>query len=491
MNSIAKVEPFDMVVFGATGDLSTRKLIPALYFRYLEGQLPDDCRIIGASRQELSRQEFVQLISLSSQGFLAEHYQPDTWARFVSLLDYCQIDFSQVSDFTRLQDYFTDVDPDRVRTFYLATQPSLFGTLCQNLAGSGLTTNQSRVVLEKPLGHDSTSSKQINDVVGDVFGENQIYRIDHYLGKETVQNLLALRFANSLFEPLWCNKHIDYVQITVAETVGVGSRGEFYNQAGALRDMVQNHLLQLLCIIAMEPPVDLEADSVRDEKLKVLRSLRPITPELVNSVCVRGQYRSGAVDGGPVISFLHEDGIPADSTTETFVGIKAHIDNWRWSGVPFFMRTGKRLHNKVSEIVLHLRSVPHDIFPDTSGELVDNQLIIRLQPDEGVKLKMMAKKPGPGMKLMPVNLHLDFAETFKGRLPDAYERLLIDVIKGRPMLFMRRDELEAAWRWIDPILETWQTGHDRPQPYTSGTWGPSAAIALIERDGYTWHEEFD
>ena len=376
------------------------------------------------------------------------------------------------------------------RVFYLATAPGLFGDICRKIGEHDLNTAKSRVVLEKPIGRDLASARQINDSVGQVFAEDQIYRIDHYLGKETVQNLMVLRFANTLFEPLWHAATIDHVQITVAETIGVEARGGYYDRSGALRDMVQNHILQLLCLVAMEPPTCLTADAVRDEKLKVLRALKPITSTNVGQKTVRGQYRAGASDGEPVPGYLEEIGGDRESRTETFVVLKAEVENWRWAGVPFYLRTGKRLPTRTSEIVIQFRPIPHSIFTVGADRITANQLVVRLQPDEGMTLSLMAKEPGPGgMRLRPAPLNLSFAETFKVRYPDAYERLLMDVVRGNPTLFMRRDEVEAAWSWIEPIIDAWNEQPEPPKPYAASTWGPSASIALIERDGRTWYEE--
>jgi glucose-6-phosphate 1-dehydrogenase len=379
---------------------------------------------------------------------------------------------------------------DRVRVFYLATSPDLYGPICANLRGAGLVTKESRVVLEKPIGHDLASARAIISHVGDVFSESQTFRIDHYLGKETVQNLMALRFANTIFERLWTTDVIDHVQITVAESVGLEGRGGYYDRAGQLRDMVQNHMLQLLCLIAMEPPVSLETDRVRDEKLKVLRALRPIAPHEVAALTVRGQYAQGAIDGKPVAGYLADLGNEESSSTETFVALKAEIKTWRWANVPFYLRTGKRLPQKVSEIVIQFRAAPFSIFPAESAEWQPNRLIIRLQPEEGMRLEMMTKDPGPGgLRLSPTGLDIRFEKTFGMRFPDAYERLLMDTVRGNATLFMRHDEVEAAWGWVEPILEAWAARPDQPRPYPAGSWGPTAAIALIERDGRTWHEE--
>jgi glucose-6-phosphate 1-dehydrogenase len=374
--------------------------------------------------------------------------------------------------------------------FFLATSPDLYITICTHLAAGGLVTPASRVVLEKPLGRDLASAQAINAHVGSIFQEQQIFRIDHYLGKEAVQNLLALRFGNVLFEPLWNRGCIRDVQITIAEQVGVEGRGEFYDSIGALRDMVQSHLLQLLCIVAMEPPSSIDPDAVRDEKLKVLRALRPLAGADVASNTVRGQYRAGAIGGHAVPGYLEEPGIPADSTNETFVAIRAHVANWRWAGVPFYLRTGKRIQERLAQIVVNFREVPHAILPSTgpAGQ-ASNSLIINLQPEEGLQLYMMAKTPGDAMQVSPVHLNLDFGEVFKTREWDAYERLLMDVIRGKLTLFMRRDELDEAWRWVEPILAGWRDAGDAPRAYGAGTWGPAAATAMIAHDGLSWREE--
>ncbi|MDR3537695.1 MAG: glucose-6-phosphate dehydrogenase, partial [Acetobacteraceae bacterium] len=374
----------------------------------------------------------------------------------------------------------------------LATSPNLYGPVCANLGTAGLVTQDSRVVLEKPIGHDLASAQAIISDVGKVFTESQTFRIDHYLGKETVQNLMALRFANTIFERLWTTDVIDHVQITVAESVGLEGRAGYYDSAGQLRDMIQNHMLQLLCLIAMEPPVSLDADRVRDEKLKVLRALRPIAPHEVAALTVRGQYAQGAIDGKPVPGYLADLGNEEPSSTETFVALKAEVKTWRWANVPFYLRTGKRLPTKVSEIVIQFRAAPFSIFPADAADWQPNRLIIRLQPEEGMRLEMMTKDPGPGgLRLSPTGLDIRFEKTFGMRFPDAYERLLMDAVRGNPTLFMRHDEVEAAWTWVEPILQAWAARPDHPRPYPAGSWGPTAAIALIERDGRTWHEQLE
>jgi glucose-6-phosphate 1-dehydrogenase len=475
-----------VVVFGGTGDLSMRKLIPALYHRDRDGQLPDGTRVVGVSRRAMDDAQYRALVDER----VRQHadVEPVAWERFLRRLHHVRADAAGDDGWAELAKTVCDAG-DRVRVFYLACAPQLFGAVCHRLRAAGIVDERSRVVLEKPVGWDLASARQINDEVGAVFAEDQTFRIDHYLGKETVQNLQVLRFANTLLEPLWNGQWIDHVQITVAEEVGVGSRGGYYDTAGAMRDMVQNHLLQLLCLVAMEPPSSVDMDAVRDEKVKVLHALRPMTPYDVECCTVRGQYRSGAVAGQPVPGYLDDLGAQA-SATETFVALKAHIDNWRWAGTPFYLRTGKRMHARTSEIVVQFRPVPHSIFPAGVGPVAANRLVIHLQPDERVRLHLMAKEPDPaGLRLRPVTLNLSFAETFRARSADAYERLLMDVVRGAPALFMRRDEVETAWQWTEPVLRAWSEWGELPRPYHAGTAGPAAAIALIERDGRTWHEE--
>ena len=484
------VDSFDLVIFGGTGDLALRKLLPGLLRRYADGQIPQDSRIIGVARDPQDGSEYRAKVGEA----LEKIAEGDTLLRarlpaFLQLLDYRPLDATKDEGWEEFATLLKQSGEDRIRVFYLSTSPSLFVDLCSRLRDAGLNSGSARVVLEKPIGKDSRSAAGINDAVGAVFSEAQTFRIDHYLGKETVQNLLALRFANILFEPLWNANRIDHVQITVAETVGLEKRAGYYDTSGALRDMVQNHLLQLLCMVAMEPPATLEANALRDEKLKVLRSLKPITSNEVSHVTVRGQYRAGASGGQAVPGYLDELG-RTDSRTETFVAIKAEVSNWRWAGVPFYLRTGKRLPERVSEIVVAFRPVPHSLFDAGAGTAQPNRLVLRLQPDEGVKLWLMIKDPGPGgLRMKYVPLDMSFAEAFGVRQPEAYERLLMDVVRGNQSLFMRRDEVEAAWAWIDPILEAWEQLPEAPKSYTAGSWGPNAAVALIERDGRTWHED--
>jgi glucose-6-phosphate 1-dehydrogenase len=489
MAKIIPVPAFDCVVFGATGDLTLRKLLPALYYRFRDGQMPGESRVIGAARSDLDDAEFRRRAEQALQRHVAESdLDAETLQRFQSMLHYVRIDATKPdTDWPVLGAL---LDEKRVRVFYMATSPDLYGPVCANLAAAGLVTQDSRVVLEKPIGHDLESARRIIHDVGEVFSEAQTFRIDHYLGKETVQNLMALRFANTIFERLWTSDVIDHVQITVAETVGLEGRAGYYDKAGQLRDMVQNHMLQLLCLIAMEPPVSLDADRVRDEKLKVLRALKPIAPHEVASMTVRGQYAQGAIDGKPVPGYLSDLGDEESSATETFVALKAEVKTWRWNNVPFYLRTGKRLPQKVSEIVIQFRGAPFSLFPADAAEWEPNRLIIRLQPEEGMRLEMMTKDPGPGgLRLSQTGLDIRFEKTFGMRFPDAYERLLMDSVRGNPTLFMRHDEVEAAWTWVEPILEAWTSRPDQPRPYPAGSWGPTAAIALIERDGRTWHED--
>jgi glucose-6-phosphate 1-dehydrogenase len=485
-SQIIPVDPFDFIIFGGTGDLSERKLLPSLYYRQRDHQFSEPTRIIGTSRTKMTSDEFKAFAKKAISDHVAkEDIDAKELEKFIGRLSYVAADAVSGKGFDDLKKEVGD--SDRIRAFYLAVAPALFGDIARNLKENKLITPNSRIVMEKPIGRDLQSARELNDQVGQNFHENQIFRIDHYLGKETVQNLMALRFANALYEPLWNSANIDHVQITVAETVGLEDRVTYYDKAGALRDMVQNHMLQLLCLVAMEVPSSMDADAVRDEKLKVLRALKRINGNEAPKHTVRGQYRAGASSGGPVKGYVEELGNP--SNTETFVAIRADIANWRWAGVPFYLRTGKRLASRVSEIVIEFKPIRHSIFDETAGPIFANQLVIRLQPDEGVKQFIMIKDPGPGgMRLRQISLDMSFAQSFHGRAPDAYERLIMDVVRGNQTLFMRRDEVEAAWQWIDPIQNAWENAQQEVQGYTAGTWGPSASIALIERDGRTWHE---
>ncbi|MGB5246257.1 MAG: glucose-6-phosphate dehydrogenase [Woeseia sp.] len=489
MAKFIPVDTFDLVIYGGTGDLAMRKLLPAIYHRVGDGQVSPESRIVAVGRNALSIEAYREMVGQSLRHSLRDgEFQPSQWQDFQSRLHYVQADAMDHSAWGGLVEALRGFE-DRIRVVYLATAPTLFGSIATGFRVNNLITDNIRIVLEKPLGHDTESARAINDEVGQSFAENQTFRIDHYLGKETVQNLLALRFANSLFEPLWRRGVVDHVQITVGEDLGVGGRIEFYDQVGALRDMVQNHLMQLLCLVAMEPPTSLTHESVRDEKLKVLRSLRPITAADVKTRTVRGQYTAGAINGTAVPGYLEEleSGV---SATETFVALKLEVENWRWSGVPFYLRTGKRLKAKHSEIVLQFQQVPHSIFGDLSYDIAPNRLMIRLQPDEGVNLAVMAKEPGPGgFDLRPVSLNLSFEETFGIQYPDSYERLLMEVIRGQPALFMRRDEVEAAWQWVDQLIAGWDETRQKVESYVAGSWGPTSSSVLLDRDDRHWYPE--
>ena len=478
-----------LLMFGATGDLARRMLIPSLYGLDSDGLLPDDLRIIGTARTELDDASFRDRAEAALREHLPEgFYQEGIARRFLERLQYVALDISDPSGFQRLAEKIGD--PCHGVGIFLSTAPSLFKPTIDGLQAAGLACPTVRLALEKPLGSDLESSREINDAVASAFPEERTFRIDHYLGKETVQNLIALRFANSMFEPLWNSTHIDHVQITVAETIGVEGRGDYYDQAGALRDMVQNHMLQLLALVAMEPPADFNSTAVRDEKVKVLRALRPIGAADAEATTVIGQYSRGAIDGEAVPGYAEEIG--HESGTETFVAIKAHIDNWRWKGVPFYLRTGKRMPERDTEIFIQFRDVPYSIFASRGATTRPNKLIIGLQPDETIELRLMSKTPGldrQGVRLREIPLDIGLANAFSEyRRRIAYERLLLDLIEGDPTLFVRRDEVEAQWEWIDRIRAAWAERGMIPRPYPAGTWGPSAAIALAERDGISWHE---
>ncbi|HEY4081413.1 MAG TPA: glucose-6-phosphate dehydrogenase [Burkholderiaceae bacterium] len=476
---------FDLVFFGGTGDLTWRKLMPALFQAFRHGKLPEGGRILAVARDEQSDEKY--------RGWLKERFQEvdgskrpndDEFERFAEMIHYRRMDLSQPEHYGKLKSWLEERNADTA-VLYLATSPHLFTQICEQLGAVGLNGPKVRVVLEKPLGQDLASAQEINKVVRSVFREEQAFRIDHYLGKPSVQNLMALRFGNALFEPLWRRESIANIQITLAEALGVGTRGAFYSETGALRDMIQNHALQLLTMIAMEPPSTNDADAIRDEKLKVLRSLKPFTPESVARDVVRGQYRAGNVEGKAVVGYLDEAKVPAGSQTETFVALRTEVQNWRWAGVPFYLRTGKRLPGRDAQIVVNFRPVPHPIFPGTNQP---NRLVINLQPEDGLELQLLATK-GSGEALSPVSLDLDFDKAFATNRVGAYERLLLDVIAGRLNLFVRSDEQEQAWRWVEPILDAWQNDTTGPRHYSAGTWGPAAASALVARDEFAWAEE--
>ena len=478
---------FDLVLFGGTGDLTWRKLMPALFQAFRHCKLPPGGRILAVARDERSDAEYRQYIrDRFVEVDSAKRPSDDEFARFAEMLHYRRMDLSQPEHYAGLKTWLDERNADTV-VMFLATAPYLFSVVCEQLGNAGLNSPKVRVVLEKPLGHDLASAQEINRVVRSVFAETQAFRIDHYLGKPAVQNLMALRFGNALFEPLWRRESIANIQITLAEGLGVGTRGDYYDTTGALRDMIQNHALQLLTMIAMEPPSTNDADAIRDEKLKVLRSLKPFTPESVARDVVRGQYKAGTVDGKPVLGYLDEVKVPAGSHCETFVALRTEVQNWRWAGVPFYLRTGKRLAGRHSQIVVNFREVPHPIFP---GSARANKLVIKLQPEDGLELHLLAAKGSAlGEMLAPVSLDLDFDKAFESERVGAYERLLMDAIAGRLNLFVRSDEQEQAWRWVEPVLKAWATDPNGPRPYAAGTWGPPASSAMVARDGCAWDEE--
>jgi len=479
VSRVIPVGAFDLVIFGATGDLAQRKILPGLFQRFLAGQLPPDARIIGAARSKLDDAGFRAEVSgaLATHSAAAEEH-PEIASGFLDLLSYVAVDAKGDDGWSDLSGRLR---ADVVHAFYLSVAPSLFGPIARRLSRSGISTPETRIVVEKPFGHDFETARDLNSELRDCFDEHQIYRIDHYLGKETVQNLMALRFANALFEPLWNCQHIDHVQITVAETLGVEGRGGYYDHAGASRDMLQNHLMQLLCLTAMEPPSRFDPDAVRDEKLKVIRALDPVPLGDIT----RGQYRATRTEG----SYTDDVKNPG-SKTESFLAMKLHVSNWRWSGTPFYIRTGKRLRERMSEIAIIFRDPPHSIFPKMENRR-GNALIIRLQPDEGITLRMTIKEPGPGgMRLTEVPLDMTFAEALGAdvAMTEAYERLIMDVIRGDQTLFMRGDEVEAAWEWMDPIVAAWEEAGDQPSAYDSGGSGPEDSLMLMHRDDRRWRQ---
>lgn len=478
----------DIIIYGAYGDLSFRKLIPALYHLFSDNYIDEKSRIISVSRQKTSKDEHIKLTEEKLKSFIEEKsFSKEVFERFKEIIHSVYVDFSDNESYKDLKDIL-DESSNIQRINYLSTSPSFFGDICKSLNDWALITPTSRVVLEKPLGRDLDSSKDINNEVLNYFNEDQIYRIDHYLGKNTVQNILALRFANRIIMPLWDSTNIDHVQITVSESVGVEGRWGYYDQFGAMRDMIQNHLMQLLCLVAMEPPCSLDANSIRDEKVKVLRSLRPITKENVASNTVRAQYSQGSIDGQPVPGYLEGDGV-SKSTTETFAAMRVDIDNWRWNGVPFYIRSGKRMQKRNSEIVIQFKDVPHSIFENDNEPVASNKLVITLQPEESITLSLVNKVPelSKSMKLEEVDLELIPADS-NNRKNEAYERLLLDVIESNSTLFMRLDEVESAWKWVDTILEAWDDNKVPMKQYTAGTNGPSASVQLVAKDGRDWYE---
>ena len=480
-----------LTIFGATGDLARRMLLPSLYSLQAEKLLPEGMRLLGTARSELDRDAFARLVADSVRERIpGKEVRDDALRGLLDRLDYAAASADDAASMQALAAKVSELRNGDV-LYHMSTAPRFYGPACHALAAHGVAGAGTRVMLEKPIGKDLASAIVINDSVAEAFDEERVYRVDHYLGKEGVQNLIALRFGNALFEPLWDARHIEQVQITIGETVGVEGRGDYYDESGALRDMLQNHLLQLLCLVAMEPPARFEPTAVRNEKIKVLRSLRPIGRDEVATESVAGQYTSGAIERAAVPGYADELG--RGSRTETFVALRAHVDNWRWSGVPFYLRTGKRLPSRSTEIYIQFRKVPYSIFGGaTASDMLPNGLLIKLQPDERIELDLMAKTPGldrNGLRLSQVGLDLDFHEEFANqRRRIAYERLYLDAIEGNGTLFVRRDETEAAWQWVDAIADGWRAAGIIPKPYPAGTWGPAASVSLTERHGHSWRE---
>lgn len=478
---------FNLMLFGATGDLALRKLFPALYRYCRETGFTPETRILGLGRSVLNRDEFHTLIASSLKQHLDSEWEEDVWVQFQSHLDYLS---TQQGGDHLLAAYGHQYPTHEAHpgVVYLSTPSSAYEGICELLSSANIINAYTRLVLEKPIGHDLASANELNRTLTRHFHESQIYRIDHYLGKETVQNLFVLRFANPLFESLWNHHYIDHIQITIAESIGIEGRIDFYDETGALRDMLQNHLLQLLCIVAMEPPSVIEPDEVRDEKLKVLRSLRPLSEQQIIEQVVRGQYAAGVINGTPVNGYTQENDAPQESNTETFVALKLNIDNLRWAGVPFYLRTGKRMPQRTCQIVVQFKPIAHSIFNRTSTHLTNNRLVITLQPDESIKLRLCGKRPGRGMDVRSIDLDLSAQDRKSIGKVDAYQRLLADVVHGDPTLFVRQDEMEAAWRWVDPILAHWVENASQPDLYNAGSWGPASSTLLLARDGNVWHE---
>ncbi len=489
MVNSTKVNSSDIILFGCQGDLTRRKLLPSLYQLEKANLLSSDSRIIGVARADFEQQAYIDNVKECLVKFIKEPLDEATLELFLAKITYVKIDLLDQSSYLQLVDVLKDSKNTLIN--YFAVAASLYGNICQGLSAAGLNHENSRVILEKPIGHDLLSSGEVNDLVAEYFSESQTYRIDHYLGKETVLNLLDLRFANSLFSSKWDNTTIDHVQISVAEEVGIEGRWGYFDQAGQMRDMLQNHLIQILTLVAMDPPLSLDADNIRDEKVKVLKALRPITVDNVFESSVRGQYAKGFLHGNAVPGYLEEEGANTQSNTESFVALKAEIDNWRWAGVPFYLRTGKRMANKESEIVVYFKNPAHNLFSDFYRELPPNKLTIRLQPKEGVEIQMLNKVPGlvESQRLQTTKLDLSFSDAFEGqRIPDAYERLLLEVIQGNQALFVRRDEVEASWKWCDGILSAWKSTGQPLTSYAAGSSGPVASVGLIARDGRAWDE---
>ncbi|MDP9319806.1 MAG: glucose-6-phosphate dehydrogenase [Chloroflexota bacterium] len=486
-------QPGALVIFGATGDLTARKIVPALYNLALQRLLPAAFAVVGAARQPLTSEQFRENLHTDLVEFSrTKPINEDVWRSFAENVHY--VSTKDATGYDSLRETLVDLDvragTNGNRLFYLATPPSAYGPIIDLLKEHRLTENvKARVVIEKPFGHDLSSAIELSRKLQGVFTEDEIFRIDHYLGKETVQNILVLRFANGIFEPIWNRQYVDHVQITVAESLGIEERAAYYEQAGALRDVVQNHLLQLVTLVAMEPPVSFDANAVRDEKLKVLRAIRPIAPEDAADNVVRGQYGPGFIEGTPVPGYRDEDGISPTSTTETFLAIRAYIDNWRWEGTPFYVRTGKRLPKRSTEIAIQFRAAPHAVFSREAAEGMEpNALVLRIQPDEGISLKFGAKVPVQGIRIRSVNMDFVYGASFMVDAPDAYETLIVDALRGDATLFTRQDEVEQQWRFVDPIAQAWAEGHGDLPIYPAGTWGPTEADLLIARDGRSWRK---
>nr|WP_298250443.1 glucose-6-phosphate dehydrogenase [uncultured Halomonas sp.] len=482
----------DLALFGALGDLAQRKLFPSLFHLEREGLLDPATRLLGLARQEHDSDSFRALVEKTLKlRVKPEELDREALERFLARIHFMQLDFTRPEGYAAVKEWRQEAG--RPMVVYLSVAARIYGDICRNLQSADCLDDESRVVVEKPIGYDLASSAEINDAIGTVFPESRVYRIDHYLGKETVQNLIAMRFANPLFGTQWNQNHISHVEITVAEKVGIEGRWGYFDDAGQLRDMVQNHLLQLVCLVAMDPPANLDADAIRDEKVKVLKALKPFTDDMLGRDVVRGQYTAGTIDGQGVPGYLEEDGANTDSHTESFVAMKTGVDNWRWAGVPFYLRTGKRMPEKVSQIVIHFRQQAHYIFDPDQRDLAANKLVIRLQPEEGIALEVLTKDSGldKGMRLRRGPLHLDFHSAFpKTRIPDAYERLLLEVMKGQQYLFVRRDEVEHAWHWCDNLIAAWEDRDEPPRRYPAGSWGPVASIAMITQDGRSWYEDY-
>ncbi len=490
-------QPNTVVIFGASGDLTQRKLVPALHNLELEGLLPNHFGVVGVARRPIPHEEFrAQMLAGINQFSRNRPAQPDVWEAFSQKLHYCQGNFDDLQTYRGLAGQLDHLDREHGtsgnRLFYLATAPEYFPVIIRHLGKAGLSQNKDgawvRVIIEKPFGRDLASARELNHIVGSVFREDQVYRIDHYLGKETVQNLLVFRFANGIFEPLWNRLHVDHVQITVAEAVGVEGRGGYYDTAGVIRDMIQNHMLQLLTLVAMDPPVALDANAVRDEKVKVLRAIRPVRPEQVDACVLRGQYGPGSIGGRPVAGYRQEKGVAPGSVTETFMALKVHIDNWRWAGVPFYLRSGKYLPKRSTEIAIQFKQIPLSFFSRNSNNVIEpNLLALNIQPDEGISLKFSAKAPGSQVQVRPVNMDFRYGTSFGAPAPEAYERLILDCMLGEAALFTRDDEVEAAWAFVNRVLEGWRQSQVTSLPtYEAGTWGPAEAQAFIEADGRRW-----